>query len=56
MEDCNKTIVITMEEYRELLITKGRYEELKSKNELTLVPPTYKDFGDGVYRAAEITS
>lgn len=28
----NKTIEITMEEYKELLMIKGKYEELKSQN------------------------
>lgn len=31
MEDREKTITISMEEYKELLIIKGRYEELKGK-------------------------
>ena len=31
MEDKEKTITISMEEYKELLIIKGRYEELKDK-------------------------
>lgn len=29
----NKEITITMEEYKELLIIKGKYEELKSQNQ-----------------------
>lgn len=31
MEDREKTITISMEEYKELLIIKGRYEELKER-------------------------
>lgn len=31
--DLDKTITISMEEYKELLIIKGKYEELKGKSE-----------------------
>ena len=32
------TITITMEEYKELLIIKGKYEELKESQQITYVP------------------
>lgn len=35
-------ITINMEEYKELLIIKGRYEELKER-QLIHIPPLYKD-------------
>ncbi len=59
MEDAEKTIVITMEEYKELLIIKGKYEELKSQKESQTIPtlsPVFRDFGDGKWKGAEITS
>ena len=31
MENKEKVIIITMEEYKELLMIKGKYEELKSQ-------------------------
>ena len=37
MED-NKTITIPFEEYKELLIIKGKYEELKSQTSLAWDP------------------
>lgn len=37
MKDREETITITMKEYKELLETKGRYEELKS-----IYQPYYK--------------
>lgn len=33
-------ITISLEEYKELLIIKGRYEELKDKNNITWTPPS----------------
>ena len=47
-----ETITITMEEYKELLIIKGKYEELKS----LYIPQTYpkitycREFKDNEYR------
>ena len=35
----NKEITISMEEYKELLIIKGKYEELKSQQ--TIIKPNY---------------
>lgn len=32
MEETKKTITIDMEEYKELLMIKGRYEELKERH------------------------
>lgn len=44
------TITITMEEYKELLIIKGKYEELKERQQITYVPwltnITYKNTDD----------
>lgn len=44
------TITITMEEYKELLIIKGKYEELKERQQITYVPwrtnVTYKNTDD----------
>lgn len=37
-----ETITIPMEEYKELLIIKGKYEELKSKNIIS-IPSVWKD-------------
>ena len=37
----NETITITMEEYKELLIIKGKYEELKSRQ--IIQPTLYKE-------------
>lgn len=36
----NKQITISMEEYKELLIIKGKYEELKSqqKDKISIIP------------------
>lgn len=35
-------ITITMEEYKELLMIKGKYEELKEQQTITkYIPPTY---------------
>ena len=42
-----KTIVITLEEYKELLIIKGKYEELKSLYTPTFnTKITYRNFED----------
>lgn len=41
----NKEITITMEEYKELLIIKGKYEELKSQQGLKVTYPLTKDLG-----------
>lgn len=35
-----ETITITLEEYKELLIIKGKYEELKSKQSNQVLPNT----------------
>lgn len=42
MEETKKTIAIDMEEYKELLIIKGKYEELKSNS--WLYNRTEKDY------------
>ena len=39
----DKGITISMEEYKELLIIKGKYEELKSQQTLKLNYPLTKD-------------
>lgn len=39
----NKEITITMEEYKELLIIKGKYEELRSQQVLKQNYPLIKD-------------
>ena len=33
-----ETITITLKEYKELLIIKGKYEELKERQQITYVP------------------
>ena len=38
-QDFELTVKISFEEYKELLITKGRYEELKSQQDKELTPP-----------------
>ncbi len=44
-----ETITITLEEYKELLMIKGKYEELKSLYVPTTYPKiTYRNF-EGVY-------
>ena len=40
MEETKTTIAIDMEEYKELLIIKGRYEELKERQ--TMTPILYR--------------
>lgn len=44
------TITITLEEYKELLVIKGKYEELKERQQITYVPwrtnITYTNAGD----------
>lgn len=37
-----ETITISMEEYKELLIIKGKYEELKNKNIIS-IPSVWND-------------
>lgn len=50
MQRNEETITITMEEYKELLITKGKYEALKERYNYTAIPAyrecptTLKDF------------
>lgn len=47
------TILITMEEYKELLMIKGRYEELKeqpAKPILYREPTTIKEYGNNPFR------
>jgi transcriptional regulator with XRE-family HTH domain len=39
------TITISMEEYKELLITKGKYEALKERQN-HFIAPAYRDTGD----------
>lgn len=48
-------ITINMEEYKELLIIKGRYEELKER--ALYIPATYKDNNENkqVYDFGKIT-
>lgn len=45
-----ETITITLKEYKELLIIKGKYEELKERQQITCVPwnthITYKNADD----------
>lgn len=45
-----ETITITLKEYKELLIIKGKYEELKESQQITCVPwnthITYKNADD----------
>lgn len=41
----DKGITITMEEYKELLIIKGKYEELKSQQGLKVTYPLTRDLG-----------
>lgn len=42
-----EAITITLKEYKELLIIKGKYEELKEqKQQITYVPLTYKNADD----------
>lgn len=40
-EETKKTIVIDLEEYKELLMIKGRYEELKERS--LYIPTVYRD-------------
>ena len=49
-------ITINMEEYKELLIIKGRYEELKERQSIC-IPTVYKDNNENkqVYDFGEIT-
>lgn len=57
MDKEEKTITITMEEYKELLIIKGRYEELKERQNIISMP-TYRDNSDSKrdYDLNKITS
>lgn len=51
----NEKITITMEEYKELLITKGKYEELKSQQGLNLNYPLVKDTTKEIERPYKLT-
>lgn len=42
MEETKTTITIDIEEYKELLIIKGRYEELKERHIAPIALPTYR--------------
>ena len=42
----NKEITIPMEEYKELLMIKGKYEELKSQQLLKVNTPLIRDSSD----------
>lgn len=42
MDKDEKTITIALEEYKELLMIKGRYEELKERQGM-LAAPIYRD-------------
>lgn len=43
MQRNEETITITMEEYKELLITKGKYEALKERYNYTAIP-AYREY------------
>ena len=55
MEETRTTIAIDMEEYKELLIIKGRYEELKERHMTPI--PIYRgnDKEDPLYDYNKIT-
>ena len=44
IEEAKKTIAIDIEEYKELLMIKGRYEELKERQSIT--PMLYRTSGE----------
>lgn len=44
-----ETITIPMEEYKELLIIKGKYEELKSKESVSTFP-TYPNINSEIFK------
>lgn len=46
----NKQITISMEEYKELLIIKGKYEELKSQQVLKSNYPLTRDLTEKPYK------
>lgn len=44
-----ETITIPMEEYKELLITRGKYEELKGKESVSTFP-TYPNINSEIFK------